>query len=87
MKQITFILLLPAVASLLPSCTSATGLTYQPTMSHQELVDSEEHIRQVDDQNFERRDRERRSVSRATEESTRHNPTHVTENRTSIWFW
>lgn len=56
-------------------------------MSPEQMADSEDHIRQVDDHDFERRDRERRSVSRATEESTRHNPTHVTENRTSVWFW
>jgi len=56
-------------------------------MSPEQMADSEDHIRQVDDQDFERRDRERRSVSRATEEATRHNPTHVTENRTSVWFW
>ena len=87
MKQTILILLLPAAVILMPSCTTATGLTYQPTMSPEQMADSEDHIRQVDDQDYVRRDRERRSVSRATEESTRHNPTHVTENRTSVWFW
>jgi hypothetical protein len=56
-------------------------------MTPEQWAASERHINQVEDQSFAFRDRERMSNARATEMATRHNPTHVTNNSTSLWIW
>ncbi len=69
------------------SACQPSNLQYQPTMSRREMAASENYIRQVDDENIERSNRINMNDARATEMATRHNPTHVTENRTSFFFW
>lgn len=74
-------------AATLSSCVAPSNLSYQPRMSDAELADSQARIEQVENRAFQQRHRERMSNAEATELATRHNPTHVTENRTSFWFW
>jgi hypothetical protein len=73
---------------LLASCYAPqTPRYHQSTMTDAEYARAEAHINQVEEDSYRFRDRERMSNARATEMATRHNPTHVTNNRTSFWFW
>lgn len=80
--------LLPLLGLLaLSSCVQPTPRYHQTSMTNEQWAASERAINRMEDQSFQFRDRERMSHARATEMSTRHNPTHVTNNRTSLWFW
>lgn len=60
---------------------------HQSSMTPEQWAASERHIQNVEDESFAFRHRERMSNAEATEMATRHNPTHVTNNRTSFWIW
>ncbi len=77
-----------AATFLLASCyTPQVPRYHQSTMTDAEYARGEAHINQVEEESYRFRDRERMSNARATEMATRHNPTHVTNNRTSFLFW
>jgi len=83
-KHIALLLAITALSS----CIQPQQQRYhQSSMSPEQWAASERHIQNVEDQSFAFRDRERMSNARATEMATRHNPTHVTNNRTSFWIW
>lgn len=80
--------LLVLLATSLVSCIQQQQQRYhQSSMTPEQWEASERYINQVEDQSFAFRDRERMSNARATEMATRHNPTHVTNNSTSLWVW
>lgn len=72
---------------LLSSCIQQQQRYHQSSMTPEQWRASERHINAVEDDSFAFRHRERMSHAQATELSTRNNPTHVTTNSTSIWFW
>ena len=88
MKAYLAKLILVTATLALASCYTPQQPRYhQSTMTDAEYARAEKHINQVEEDSFRFRDRERMSNARATEMATRHNPTHVTNNRTSFLFW
>lgn len=82
-SHITLLLL----ATALCSCVQQQQRYHQSSMTPEQWAASERHINQVEDESFAFRHRERMSNAQATEMATRHNPTHVTNNSTSLWIW
>ena len=85
MHLTTTFALLSAGLCVLASCASE----YHPKMTHSELAASERYIEGVENKARQHEYEDQMATAEAEEMSTRHAPTHVTRNSTTIvpFFW
>ena len=85
----THLILASLVGSLLTSCAQPG---YGPNagyfaMDPAQAEANRQNTHRIEQEGRDMDHQERMRRAQATELATRHNPTHVTENRTSFWIW